>query len=181
MEYSVILKGLKKYKKIYVTGPQRSGTTFAAKLISKDLGYKHIDEHDFDTHDFEKMKDVMLKHDKFIIQCPAQTHNILNFPMGDDSVIIYMKRDIYDVISSEHRIDWHTRGAEKRERVKYTTHFKEYYKPYIPISIIKNKVWDDIQKHKINNYIEMNYDLLKLTDMWIDKENRKNFKNKQTK
>jgi hypothetical protein len=180
MNINNILEKLRKYKKIYVTGPQRSGTTFTAKYLSKTLGYKHIDEHDFGTHDFNSMVNVVKSTECFVIQCPAQTHNILNFPMDNDSIVVFMIRDVYDIITSEHRIDWHQRGAEGRERKKYMDSFNKYTKPYLPISIIKYKVWDDIQKPSLNNYLELSYDLLKTTDMWIDKDKRKNFKNKQT-
>ena len=176
-----IVKHLTSFKKIYVTGPQRSGTTFTAKYLSKMLNYKHIDEHDFGTHDFKKMLEIILNHDSFVVQCPAQSHNITNFPMNDDSIVVFMFRDIYDIISSEHRIDWHIRGAEKRERQKYNFFFEEYTKPFIPISVIKHKVWEQVQKPNIDNYLELNYNLLKDTDEWINKEDRVNFKNKQIK
>jgi hypothetical protein len=177
---SILLDEISRFKKVYVAGPQRSGTTFTAKYLAKALGYKHIDEHDFGTHNYNAMLKLISQHESFVIQCPAQTHNIENFPLDADSIVVFMRRDVYDIIISEHRIDWHTRGAEKRERDKYVMRYPEYTKPFIPISIIKYKVWDFVQKNKIGNYIDFDYNILKDTDMWIDKEDRKNFKNKQT-
>jgi hypothetical protein len=34
----------KSFRKVLVTGPQRSGTTFASKALSTALGYRWIDE-----------------------------------------------------------------------------------------------------------------------------------------
>ena len=48
------------------------------------------------------------------------------------------------------------------------------------ISLIKYKVWCEEQKPNIKNYIDLDYDLLKQADDWKDKEDRVNFKNKQT-
>ena len=127
IELEDVLKKLQSYKKIYVTGAQRSGTTFAARYMAKMLGYKHIDEHDFGTHNFQNMLNITQDNDEFVIQCPAQTHNILSFPLDNTSIVVYMNRDFYDIITSEHRIDWHTRGAEYRERAQYEKKFRNIF------------------------------------------------------
>ena len=53
---------LKKFKKIIVSGPQRSGTRICGKIIAHDLDYRYCDESYLVEHEksdvakFEKIK-----------------------------------------------------------------------------------------------------------------------------
>ena len=49
-----LIKDLKKYHKILVTGPPRSGTTVAGLILSDMLGYKFVDESYYNGNDEKK-------------------------------------------------------------------------------------------------------------------------------
>lgn len=173
-----ILNKLSEFDVVYVTGPQRSGTTFVSNYLSKKLGYKLIDEADYEINSFVKMQALINEAGKCVVQCPAQSHNILKF--GDtNSIVVYMIRDVFDIIKSEIRINWNKQGARDREYAKYSKHFPTYTLSEIPISVIKYKVWEEVQKPHINNYIELKYSDLNTIDGWLNPIDRKQFKSKQ--
>lgn len=168
----------RKFKKIYVTGPQRSGTTFAAKALASSLDYKHVDERDFGTQDINKMRDLTSKFDGFVVQCPCLFHQATEF--DSDGLVVCMIRDINDIVKSEKRINFHEFRGFQGEHDKYIKNFSEYYDKNKPISQIKYDVWNNVQKQKIKNYVELDYNSLKTHPLWIDAENRKGFGPKQT-
>ena len=48
--FELAVEKCKSFRKVLVTGPQRSGTTFASKAISTALGYRWIDEKAYQVH-----------------------------------------------------------------------------------------------------------------------------------
>lgn len=157
---------LKKYPLILVTGPQRSGTTICAKMVAHDTGYMLFDETDFGVTDSERFLHFTRIHN-VVIQCPHQlriAHEISN------AFVILMKRNITDIITSEKRVGW-DKSWHMWEKSFYT------YTDPRPVSEIKYEYW---QKHKPQNYTEVEYESLKQHPLWFDKEHRKNFTGKQT-
>ena len=47
------------FPKIVVTGNQRSGTTYAAYAIAKELNHTHVDEMRFKAHNFDLFKQLL--------------------------------------------------------------------------------------------------------------------------
>jgi len=158
---------LAKYKRIIVSGAQRSGTTICARIISYELGYEYIDENDYKIHSVPKLKEI-LKFKNIVIQAPAMAHCIEEFS-DDDTLIIFMRREIKDIIASQKRIGWD--GNEKTELKKYGLDFNVKQKP---ISVIKYKKWEE-QKKFIKHYIEIYYESLKGHKLWVDKKDRNDF------
>lgn len=99
------------YSKIVVSGPQRSGSTFAAFLTAKRLGYERIDETRFNWSDYKLAKSLF--KNKTVLHCPALTHVIEDFA-AENTMIIFMIRDIKDIIASQERINWI--GKEELEK-----------------------------------------------------------------
>lgn len=177
MELNIIISEIKKYDKIAVSGPQRSGTRFTSQVLSKILDYEYVDEGDFNSNNLNEMIDLT-KNKKCVVQCPYLSHVVHKIP--DEFAIIFMIRNIYDIISSEERVDW----QKHREIVK------SFYKDLEdkveidftdPISYIKYKCWFEYQKQIIGNRsFELDYESMKETKYWIDKIDRKNFDAYQT-
>jgi len=104
-KFQSIIEQCKDYKKVLVTGPQRSGTTFASKSIAKILRYRFVDEDEYQVHDENAFNDILKLKQKMVIHAPAMSHLLpLNFY---DTFVIWMQRNIMDVIKSEDKIDWH--------------------------------------------------------------------------
>lgn len=167
---------LKKYDRIFVTGPQRSGTRICAKIIADSTGFKYIDEKEFNTHNRKKLLSIASKIG-IVIQCPAMCHvihkltnNILNIK----DMVIIMKRPIREIIASQKRIGW------DKQRDGKQLELKKYPEKEGVIARIKYKHLEK-QKKEIKNWQEVKYHSLSHHPMWVDKENRKEFKKNQTK
>lgn len=91
-----LINKLKKHKKIVVTGPHRSGTTIAAFILATDLGYKFVDEQEYDGNDPEKFMKLFSKPRKMVIQNTSFMRDLHRF----DFCIVLVKRKIKDILAS---------------------------------------------------------------------------------
>lgn len=97
-----------RYLRIFVTGPQRSGTRIAAKMIADDTGHEYVDEtriySDSLSHAWRLLRQEK-PGKRLVIQCPGLCRWIhLVAESGD--LIVFMMRDPSDVKASESRIGW---------------------------------------------------------------------------
>uniref|UniRef100_A0A6H1ZK16 Putative sulfotransferase domain contining protein n=2 Tax=viral metagenome TaxID=1070528 RepID=A0A6H1ZK16_9ZZZZ len=157
---------LRKFEKILVTGPQRSGTTICAKMISEDTGHKLILEEVF-GNSLESFSIIVRGEINFVIQCPAMNKYIHRFD-DDITAIILMRRNVDDIIASEKRIAW-----------EGTSELKRYGLSAGIIADIKYNYWNTYQKHKITNAFEIEYEDLAVHPLWVPKEERRNFTSRQ--
>lgn len=180
MTYNELKDICKKYSKIIVSGPQRSGTTYMSHILSKDLGYTKIDEKDYDVHEEKKFLEY-LKKQNVVVQSPAMTH-ILHELEGGDILILFMIRNDDDIIKSENRINFHPLET-KREKKKYDAKFPNLnLTSFNRNSKLKKHVWETVQKDKLKcEYLEVPFEILKETSEYVKKEKRKDFKAKQIK
>jgi len=163
-----MFENLKKYNKILVTGPQRSGTRIAAKIIALDTDYAYIDEEEFKVSNLDQLKEI-LKRKKIVVQCPGVSAWIQKFS-ADDTLIVFMKRDAEDILASQKRINWQQK-----------TEVSKYNKSGGIISLIKYNEWEGRQRPIIKHWLELEYESLVKHSLWIPKEKRTNFKYDQTK
>lgn len=185
MSLEKYLTMLKQNEVVYVAGAQRSGTTIAAKIFAKELNYNHIDENNYDVGNYQKMIALKDTLKPCVIQMPALTHRILDIAKTEDKfIIVWIMRDFYDIIKSEIRIGWHNSNwGELSEKKKYKEYFPKYFIPEIPISIIKNKVWKEVQSKQLkkSQYVNIEYNTLSKHELFVPKHKRTNFGIKQTK
>jgi len=158
---------LKQFKRVYVTGPQRSGTTICTKMISQDTGFDSIDERQYrqDKNHF----DALRGRKEIVIQCPKYNH-IIHEHSDSQSIIVMMMRPVKEIIQSQIRVNWQ---HEKHELSKYNV--KDG-----PIAKVKYDFWEK-QKRLIEHYLEIEYRSLEAHPLWIDDKLRRYFKIKQTK
>jgi len=179
-KYQELVDKCKDYPIVYVTGPQRSGTTFCANILARDLQYKWVDESRFSNHSFRRFKGYC--KDNHVIQCPALSHRVLDF--DSKGIIVWMKRNLQDVLKSEDRINWHPIEFEV-ERKKYLYTFpnhKDKIQNFNRSKPMKDFFWENVQKDYLNiEYVEFNYEGLRESSGWVDKERRVKFKSKQIK
>lgn len=164
---------LKKYSKIIVTGPQRSGTRIGAHIIAHDTGHKYIDEKEIGVDNFESIRKFLESDNDIVIQCPGMMRDIEKISLAyPDTMIAVMRRNVDDIVASQKRIGW-SEWSKKHE-------LKKYGRIDGAISEIKYSHLDLI-KHTINNLIEIDYHSLANHTLFIRKQDRKNFKWSQTK
>ena len=170
--YSEVVKSLKllNKKQIIVTGPQRSGTVFTANVLAKDLGLPLVEETAFDTHNLPKFMEIVNNKSSYVMQAPGMSPYVHTLTKP---VIIWMHRNVKDILRSQIRIDW-TNKHEKVETDKYFTHDS------VPASTIKTDYWERFQRHLLEDRAyDLDYESLKDHPMWVDKEDRVNFGERQ--
>jgi len=159
---------LKEFNNIVVSGPQRSGTRIAAKIITNDTGKNYIDEKDVNYHDF-RLLEWYLNQGNVVVQCPGLCH-LLHHITDESTLVIIVRRPIEEIISSEYN-RW-DKVSRKQELLKYG------YSNGI-ISSIKYNFWDKVQKVTLSERArEINYHNLEKHPLWI--KDRKNFRWDQT-
>jgi hypothetical protein len=173
-----LIEKLKKYKKIVVTGPQRSGTTFFSNSLSKELGFRNIDERKYKVH-IEDLFLKELKSENIVIQAPAMSHMIHLLEKDKSVCIVFIFRDDEEIINSEKRIKWDVNHFQT-EKNKYINMFGVGIRKYKKNCKMKKYVWNFIQKKQLkNDHLEVCHSILKEFNGFLDKKERKNFRPKQ--
>lgn len=170
---------LAKYDVILVSGPQRSGTRIAAKIFAADTGHRYIDENGFGIYDEYKFR-VILQQRKIVVQCPPMSH-IIHEVATDDTLVVFMIRDLDDIVASERRINW-TIGPYK-ELANYglpRQAARRYRQHGGQVAPLKYAYWWGTQRAQVPHYLELEYESLSAHPLWVPKERRANFKARQT-
>jgi len=145
-----MFENLRKYKNIIVSGCHRSGTTICAQMIASDLMIRFVDETEFNFFNTDKFYALLNENEKKVIQAPSMFEETMKIN-DKDTIIVYMNRDINDILKSKERLDI-TDKENCLDKLKVISK--------IPIVI--------------------NYEDLSGHDLWLDKETRKDFLVKQT-
>ena len=165
-------ESLAQFRNIVVSGPQRSGTRFAAKCIAHDTDKTYIDEKDIAFHDF-RLLEYYLNKGNCVIQCPGLCH-MLHYITDQTTLVILMVRDIDEIMMSQNRINW---GTESRLQELYKYGCSEGV-----IARIKYAFWNVHQKQILGDRGRtIDYDFLKQHPLFVEKRTRGTFTWDQTK
>jgi len=174
MNLQQLLPELRKYKKIIVTGPQRSGTTIAAKIIAHELRYTEILEENFREDNLIAFISIIVQNNNCVIQAPALS-SVVHLLRSNDIAVVFMNRPTEEILNSEKRVDW----ISKNDAIEKSKYFA-LSNPE-PISTIKKKTWNIYQKKELRERaFDLEYSSLQTHQFWIDREFRKNFHSRQT-
>jgi len=155
------------YKKIVVSGCQRSGTTVIAKSLSKELNYIYYDERTFNNDDIKKFEEFLTRPISIVFQAPGILEHLPKYQ--HKCLIVIVERDVNDVVKSMKRIKWLNNFGIMEYRK-----FKPNEYPSSPEDIYHTKLefCDTFEN------VRLNYNELKKTKYYI--EDRRNFNIKQT-
>jgi len=159
---------LSRFDRILVTGPQRSGTRIAAKMIASDLGYPYIDEVRFAVGHQLSFAKLLRETSKGVFQCPGMCH-VIQKHTAPNIAIIFMRRPTRDIVASQDRIKW----VSSSERSNYQCGNQ-------PVCEAKLSRWLNSQRAVCHNCFDLHYDDLKNHPLWIPKNLRSKFKWDQT-
>ena len=164
-----MFENLSKFDVILVSGPQRSGTTLAAKAIAADTGHTYVNEVEFNFHDEDKFGAIVDFGGKVVIHCPPMCHKLHEWADDEDVAVVMMRRDLRDIIASQERINW-TDKEQWRELQKYNA-------KYGPIALVKYDYWERVQSPliPIERRFEVEYESLAEHELWIAPEERPYF------
>jgi len=154
------------HDRILVTGPQRSGTTIAARMIAADTGHTYIDEDRFRVTDVAAWR-RLLAQDGVTVHCPHMLKRIVDDPpMG--CLVVLMRRRLGDIHASIDRIGWSHAPTELR---LFGVSAGDPAK-------LKYDYWASADK--AFPYIELRYSDLRRHRLWIGRTERQGFEPRQT-
>jgi cytidylate kinase len=160
------------YDKIIVTGPQRSGTTIASEILAHELGYENIREEKIKFRSLSLLYEILGKREKTIIQAPnlASVCHFIDHHVKKIA-IVFMRRNPNFILESQKRIGWQFR--------KLNLH--HYFVNDGEIARVRYNAWEKYQKDLMrSSWIELKYSELNGHPLWIKKEDRKEFRPRQT-
>lgn len=158
------------HPRIVVTGPHRSGTTIASKMISLDTGHRYVDEGDYQSNlPFTRnsfWREVLLLQSGVVVQSPSMIKDLIDDPPPDIFVVL-MRRNIDDIHASADRI-----GLQlEHEATRFGVTERD-------LAAAKYDYWDSHAKRF--SFQELDYSSLRGHPLYISKERRVNFHVKQT-
>lgn len=159
------------FRFVLITGPQRSGTRIAARIIAHDLPHRYVDETEIHTDSLYALATLLAQTEGVIVQCPALCRDIHFFGDRDDVLIVMMMRDLLDIRASQDRVGW-TGSWEPLEQFRYRVETN--------IADAKYHYWQESQRSRIKNWLELRYEDLSGHSLWIPKERRVGFEATQT-
>ncbi len=160
---------LKKHRTIWVVGPQRSGTRVAARMISQDTGFKYIDEREIYIDSLSHLEVMKRKNPmRKVVQAPGLTRWAHHLP-GPLDLVVFMMRDIDDILASQARINWR---YDHTEAMKYGGSEGS--------ALLKQRFWTEYQCKNIPHALTLHYLTLRHHPGWIEKPARAAFKWDQT-
>lgn len=159
---------LRRFPRVWVVGPQRSGTRIAAKMIAHDTGLEFVDETDFAVDSLSHLHAHVLPRPMVVIQGPGITRWIHHLAEKRDAVV-FMFRPLEQIHASEKRIGW---GHDRIEALKYGVSSGSAEE--------KIRFWNSYQRHQIQNGITFPYGQLSHHPLWVPKEKRGGFAWNQT-
>ena len=161
---------LKRYSRILVTGPQRSGTTICARMIAADTKHAFLAEEAFGVDDVERWQELVIGMSNAVLQCPSMCRYITHFGQYDDLAVVFMIRPVAEIVASQRRIQWKYEDDE----------LQRYGRKHGPIAIVKYNYWGDYQKTQMLHVYEVEYHSLASHKLWVAKNERHNFNARQT-
>lgn len=108
--YELLMHIAKRFDRIIVTGSQRSGTTFCAKALAKELKYHHFDEMTFEADRLSRFDELIRTYSRAVFQAPALLHEMPNYQ--DGTLVVVMQRRTVDIVTSMERINWFPRFGQ---------------------------------------------------------------------
>ena len=181
----------KDYKRIIIVGSQRSGTTFTSRALANTLNFRNVDEAEFNVRDINMFRNV-IEQENIVVQAPAMTCRIQTL-VGDDDLVVFMSRKWSDIVKGVHRKNGSLSNWILMETMfdieRY--HFNEYDNiagKFFDKHVNKDSyyldayynMWKYYQSKIIPNCVTLKYESMKSHPMWLDKDQRKDFSDKQT-
>ena len=164
---------LAQYNLILVTGPQRSGTTIAARMIAADTKHDYIDERDFEATGRAVWLDICARAHNAVIQCPGMARYVHEVGARPDVCVVYMLRDVGEIVASQKRIDW---SHEPYEMSQYDSDWHR-----ATIAETKAAYWMGHQRKLCAHPLEVAYGTMSAHPLWVPAKKRRTFRDRQWK
>src|SRR5262245_51345861 len=143
-----IVTSIKNYEKILVTGPQRAGTTVAARILASELDYRFVPEEAVGGASLAQLLELYRTQRRFVVQGPCCCSYAHLVP----GAVVLMRRPLEEIVQSQDRIGWSWEMAE----------LARYFTTQGPIAKVKYDAWDCFQKPRLcERAFELDYHSLR--------------------
>jgi hypothetical protein len=167
-----MFENLKAWPRIVVGGPQRSGTSIIAKMISHDTRHRLFGEERIRTDSMNRFWNLLRTTRNGVFHCPAMTRWLHLLAKEDRGLLVVMcKRSLDEIKASQERIRWMWEAPE----------LLRYDRTSGSQAEIKYAFWENHQKPALQEQgLEVEYSTIKEHPLWVSPEDRKNFTVRQT-
>ena len=167
---AAVVEQARAFRKVLVTGPQRSGTTIATKILAFELGYRSVSEKDIKTHSLWRLHKRLLSLRREVIQGPC-FGSICHYIDTPKTLVVFMRRDVNEIVRSEQRIGWHAQQWE----------LANYFRDSGTISAVRYECWEKYQQQLMEvPWIELEQASLAGHRLWVESDKRRHFSDHQT-
>ncbi len=167
-----LFQELKRFKRIIVTGPHRSGTTVAAEMIARDTGFEAVREEQFDFYRAD-MLEGLLQRDQVVVQCPALFDQMPSLSC-DDTAIVLMRRSLEELEASRGRMFAPGTGRKMSADEQNESQLVRLGRKEGDAAELKYQIWAEwVKSGDLHNPIEMEYAALAEHPMWVSKDDRR--------
>ena len=175
MRLGKLVKKLRKFDRIAVVGPQRSGTNIATVILADELGYRAVRENNLSRYPATFVELALFgTEEPVVVHATSITERCHMFPRS--VAVVYMMRDLEDIMASQQRIKW-SAGAKFRhfQSILLDKRGRECLKRK-PQSLaeLRYMCWK-WQRKLLKNPYELEYDSLSGHPLWVTKEERVDF------
>jgi hypothetical protein len=167
-----LFEDLAVYPRIVVTGPQRSGTRIAARMIAEDTGYLFVDERAFGFSDEQSWREI-LKAKQIVVHAPGMLKDVVDNPPSEVFIVL-MRRDLAKIHESERRVGWDRdrTGGPAKQLSKFGLTSGD------PAQV-KYDYWESHEKTV--PFLELEYESLREHPLFIPDDQRRDFTISQTR
>ena len=167
---AAVVEQARAFRKVLVTGPQRSGTTIATKILAYELGYRSVSEKDIKTHSLWRLHKRLLSLRREVIQGPC-FGSICHYIDTPKTLVVFMRREVNEIVRSEQRIGWHAQQWE----------LANYFRDSGTISAVRYECWEKYQQQLMEvPWIELEHASLAGHRLWVESDKRRQFSDHQT-
>lgn len=165
MNLPEVVSALRGREHVVVTGPQRSGTTIAARILARELALPFIPEEAVGIDSLRRYFRLRERESRFVLQAPALCAccHLL------EAAVVMMRRPVCEVRTSQARIGWRHEPEE----------LARYFRREGCIAETKYAVWQDFQRERTGG-LELDYAALAGHPLWVGAEARAGFGPRQT-
>ena len=180
-----------KFNKVLVTGPHGGGNKITAHIIAKDFDMTYIrGENPWEMSGYEEEGGLMYYHrnlqsPKWSMFAPSQSGHLHR--MGDylnDTLVVFTYKPIEEIKQYAMSNPFLRNSTYSYENRVYSKIIDEdFFNEHtfgMEIEEMTYYIWENYQRNLIPNWIEIEHSSLKGHEMFLEKENRKDFQHWQT-
>ena len=163
---------LRRFKRVIVTGPHRSGTTIAMEMIARDTGFEAVREEQFKYYRSDMLQGL-LEREGVVVQCPALFDQMPQLSMQDTAIVL-MRRPLDEIEASRDRMYAPGTGRQMSGEEQNQAQLARLGHTQGDSARLKYALWDSwLANKQLHNPVEIQYADLADHPLWVAPEARR--------